>query len=63
MLVEIDHPTAGTIKVPGIPVKLSKTPGEIKTPPPKLGQHTKEILREIGYSEEEIKEFQTSNVI
>ncbi len=63
MLVQIQHPTAGIIKVPGIPVKLSKTPGEIKTPPPKLGQHTKEILQEIGYSEEEIEEFQASNVI
>jgi crotonobetainyl-CoA:carnitine CoA-transferase CaiB-like acyl-CoA transferase len=63
MLVEIKHPTAGAITVPGIPIKLSKTPGEIKTPPPKLGQHTKEILHELGYSAEEITEFQANNII
>jgi crotonobetainyl-CoA:carnitine CoA-transferase CaiB-like acyl-CoA transferase len=63
MLVEMNHPTAGTIKVPGIPVKLSQTPGEIKIPPPKLGQHTKEILLDLGYNEEEIQDLQANKVI
>lgn len=48
MVVEIDHPKAGKIKVTGIPVKLSDTPGEIKYPPPLLGEHNEEVLRDLG---------------
>src|SRR5699024_6334501 len=43
-LIEMEHPSAGKIKMTGIPIKLSDTPGSVKTPPPLLGQHTKEIL-------------------
>jgi len=63
MLVEIDHPVAGKIKVPGIPVKLSETPGTIRLPPPILGQHTEEILKKMGYSITDIKELKSDNVI
>ncbi|MHA1728003.1 MAG: CaiB/BaiF CoA transferase family protein [Promethearchaeota archaeon] len=63
MLKELDHPKAGKIKVTGIPVKLSDTPGEIKTAPPVLGQHTGEILAELGYSGEEIEKLYKNNVI
>lgn len=63
MLVEIDHPVAGKIKVPGIPVKLSETPGTIRLPPPILGQHTEEILKKMGYSTIDIKELKSDNVI
>lgn len=46
MLVEITHPTAGTLKVPGTPLKFSETPSELGVPAPQLGQHNIEILGE-----------------
>ena len=57
MLVEVDHPIIGKVKVPNFPVKFSETPGVIKTSAPLLGQHSKEILMDIlGYSEERVME-------
>ena len=44
MVVSLNHPKAGPIRVTGVPIKLSETPGEVKTPPPVLGQHTGEVL-------------------
>jgi crotonobetainyl-CoA:carnitine CoA-transferase CaiB-like acyl-CoA transferase len=44
MLVELDHPSAGRIKMVGIPVKYSGTEAEIRRPPPRLGEHTDEVL-------------------
>ncbi|MFQ6081374.1 MAG: CaiB/BaiF CoA transferase family protein [Candidatus Bathyarchaeia archaeon] len=63
MLVEVDHPTAGRIMLTGIPVKLSETPGKIISPPPLLGQHTEEILRELGYSDEDIRKLREEGAI
>ena len=49
MVVALDHPVAGTIRALGVPVKLSDTPGTVRTPPPTLGQQTEEILgRDLG---------------
>lgn len=45
MIVETDHPTAGKVKIVGVPVKLSETPGAVREPAPLLGQHTDEVLR------------------
>jgi crotonobetainyl-CoA:carnitine CoA-transferase CaiB-like acyl-CoA transferase len=44
MIVSLDHPTAGSIRVTGVPIKLSDTPGEVHSAPPTLGQHTTEVL-------------------
>lgn len=47
MVVEMEHPEAGTVYGLGIPVKLSGTPGSVRRPAPTLGQHTDEILAEL----------------
>ena len=47
MVVEMEHPEAGTVRGLGIPIKLSATPGSIRRPAPLLGQHTQEILAEL----------------
>lgn len=46
MVVELDHPTIGPLRVTGIPIKLSDTPGTVRTPPPLLGEHTTQVLTE-----------------
>ncbi|MEA4847912.1 MAG: CoA transferase [Clostridiaceae bacterium] len=46
MIIDIDHKTAGKIQIPGIPIKMSKTPGKINKSSPLLGENTKEILQE-----------------
>ncbi len=63
MLQELNHPTAGKIKVAGIPVKLSDTPGEVKSAPPVLGQHTEEILTALGYSDKDVTKLKGEKVI
>lgn len=64
LAVEADHPTAGTVRFPGFPYKLSQTPATVRRPPPMLGEHTEEVLAEfLGYSTEEIMAFQEARVI
>ncbi|GIM46926.1 CoA transferase [Collibacillus ludicampi] len=62
MIVTMQHPSVGDIKQIGVPVKLSETPGELITPPPLLGQHSYEILREMGFSHSMITEFYEKGV-
>jgi formyl-CoA transferase len=53
MVVERPHPVLGTISLLGLPVKLSETPGDVHRIPPSLGEHTDDILGELGLSEED----------
>jgi crotonobetainyl-CoA:carnitine CoA-transferase CaiB-like acyl-CoA transferase len=64
MLVEVDHPTAGKVRMAGIPVKFSTTPASIRLPPPTLGQHTEEILKGwLRMENKEISELKGRNVL
>jgi crotonobetainyl-CoA:carnitine CoA-transferase CaiB-like acyl-CoA transferase len=64
MLLEIEHPTVGKFKTVGFPVKYSRTPSSIRHPPPLLGQHTIEILKDlVDYSNDEINELVAEGII
>jgi formyl-CoA transferase len=63
MVVELQHPGAGPIKALGVPVKLSGTPGAVDRPAPLLGQHTAEILTELGYTEAEQRALRAKGVV
>jgi len=53
MIVETTHPTAGQVASLGLPIKFSETPGSVRRAAPVLGQHTREVLREYGFSDTE----------
>jgi crotonobetainyl-CoA:carnitine CoA-transferase CaiB-like acyl-CoA transferase len=60
----VDHVTAGAVRVLGVPIKLSDTPGAVRTAPPALGQHTEDILREdCGLSSGDIAALRASGAI
>jgi crotonobetainyl-CoA:carnitine CoA-transferase CaiB-like acyl-CoA transferase len=63
MTLAVDHPVEGTIPQIGFPVKFSETPGAITRPPPSLGEHTREILAELGYCEAEITRMGEDRVV
>jgi len=63
MVVERPHPKLGTVKLTGVPVKLSETPGEVTAAPPLLGQHTEEVLRELGYSTSHIADLRKRGIV
>lgn len=63
MVVERPHPVMGMVRLLGLPVKLSDTPGGVDAVPPLLGAHNAEILEELGYSAEERQRFERDGVV
>ncbi|HET9652638.1 MAG TPA: CoA transferase [Usitatibacter sp.] len=54
MVVEVEHPKMGRVKTLGCPIKFSATPSKVAGPPPLLGEHTREILKQVGYADADI---------
>ena len=63
MVVEVTHPVLGRFRTIGIPIKLSETPGQLRLPPPELGEHTDDVLTEAEYSREEIQRLRAEGAV
>jgi formyl-CoA transferase/CoA:oxalate CoA-transferase len=63
MLVEVEHPAFGVLRQAGIPIDFSATPGSVRTAPPLLGEHTDEVLTELGRSPDEIRRLRAGGVV
>jgi crotonobetainyl-CoA:carnitine CoA-transferase CaiB-like acyl-CoA transferase len=64
MVVALEHPEAGPIRVTGVPIKLSDTPGAVEAPPPSLGQHTAEVLSDwLNMSEADVDHLRDEGVV
>jgi crotonobetainyl-CoA:carnitine CoA-transferase CaiB-like acyl-CoA transferase len=64
MVRTVQHPTAGAVKMLGIPFRFSDTPASIRRPPPLLGQHTEQVLRDVlQLSDGHIAELRSAKVI
>jgi CoA:oxalate CoA-transferase len=63
MIIEVEHPIAGILKMPGVPIKMSETQGAVRNASPVLGEHTIEILKElIGLNQVEIDELYEAHI-
>jgi formyl-CoA transferase/CoA:oxalate CoA-transferase len=63
MVVELEHPSLGTVRQVGIGAKLSETPGSVRSLSPRRGQHTDEVLRDLGYSPQQIEELRAQGTV
>jgi len=64
MIAEVPHETIGALRLTGVPIKYSETPASIRLPPPRLGEHTDGILRDVlGYSQEQIEALRQAGAV
>jgi crotonobetainyl-CoA:carnitine CoA-transferase CaiB-like acyl-CoA transferase len=63
MIAGLEHAAAGTIRALGVPIKLSDTPGAVRTPPPRLGEHTESVLRDLGFAPDEISRLRSNGTV
>ena len=64
LVLETEHPTAGTVRLTGFPYKLSHTPASVRRPPPLLGQHTEEVLAGLlGYTATEVADLREQGAV
>jgi crotonobetainyl-CoA:carnitine CoA-transferase CaiB-like acyl-CoA transferase len=63
MVQDVEHANVGPLRTHGLPIRLHRTPGAVRRPPPGLGQHTEEVLQELGYSAAQIAALQQSGAI
>jgi CoA:oxalate CoA-transferase len=63
MVLEIEHPPHGPVRMTGFPVKLSATPAQLRRPAPALGEHTDAVLRDLGYSPEHVARLRRDRVV
>jgi crotonobetainyl-CoA:carnitine CoA-transferase CaiB-like acyl-CoA transferase len=63
MVVQLELPGLGPIRMAGLPLKFSETPGRIELHPPRLGQHTAEVMRRLGYTDAAIEDLAARGVV
>jgi len=63
MITEVEHPDGGTTRQLGAPFKLSETPATVRTAAPQLGEHTEEIVQELGYTEAQARELSKAGAV
>ena len=63
LIATVPHPDGGEVRVVGPPVRFGQTPGTIRTGPPAVGQHTGEVLKGLGYSDDELRALREEGVV
>jgi len=63
MVIEVEQPGFGTVRQMGVPVRLERNPGEVRGPSPELGEHTAEVLSNLGYSAHDITNLRDEGVV